>query len=1005
MRVMAAIGIVAVTACGSPAEPSPRAFDPAQSSVEVTPNRAEAGGTVEIRVTLRDASGAPVEGASVEVAATGSGNSLVQGAATDKSGVTTATLLSTRAEQKTITATGDGETIGTASATFVPGPPALLGFVAQPSQLEAGEPFALAVEITDQFLNRTDSDAAVFLELLANPAGGVLHGALVIGATAGLADFSNLHLDVPGTGYVVVATATGFADIATLPFDVVPGAPALATSRLVATPPSADADGQTAMPVLAHVANQYGIALQDVPVTLAVTGSGNTLAPAAGVTASSGDFTSALTSTVAEVKTLTATAATLELSIDVHFFPPACIPVLPGRPLQTVAGSPSVDLVADLDGDGFLDVVVGEPGRLEIFRGRGDGRVRGAIAKPLGGTPLALAAGDVDADGVVDVVAVTQGIAALRVLKGLGGGQLADPVAIPLASAPRRVVMVDLDKDGDRDLVASLTDGDALAIELNTGAGAFAAAANVPTGTGPIEIAVADINVDGKLDVLAANANNRTMTTALGLGNGTFRAPVTRFSPEIGKLLVTAIDADTSPDLVIVDSQLDEIAIEHGNRDGTFTILTEFASGLPSQTAVAADVDGDAKTDLVLGGIGTVSVLLGTGTGTFGAAQRLAASAFAGLALVDMNRDGTRDLVTTGAGLGIVTGLAGGRFLAAPITPRPTGFLLPTSADLDGDGSSDGVRWDSDKGLSAVLSNPDGTFHDGPALAHGQPSDGVLGDVDGDGRADLVLTTATGGAAEVAFGNGTGGFGAAAAIAQTTSADAPLLVDVDGDGRLDLVLSSTSPASTSLLLGHGLGTGAFAPITLVATGSRPGRTVAADVDGDGAVDLVSPTDGAIEVIRGDGIGAFQPPVPYPLSGNVLARDFDGDGLPELAVTRGDGTLAVMHDVAGSYVQTDVYAIAPVFGSLNDIAATDVDGDGTLDLVIATRLGVHVLQGFGDGYFRPARNYGLVLAAPSVVAAIPFTVGDRDGDGHPDLELSNGVGIVIARQGACIPFAP
>jgi len=320
------------------------------------------------------------------------------------------------------------------------------------------------------------------------------------------------------------------------------------------------------------------------------------------------------------------------------------------------------------------------------------------------------------------------------------------------------------------------------------------------------------------------------------------------------------------------------------------------------------------------------------------------------------------------------------------------------------------MRFDGDRsGMIAMLANRDRTFRDGPVALHAQPTEALARDLDGDGRTDLLVTRSGSAiAADVALGDGAGGFGAFTAIAGSASGRNPVLADVDANGHLDLVMAGAGPASSTLLVARGLGTGAFGPFTLVPTGRDPHTTVATDVDGDGALDLVTATPGdqTISVVIGDGVGGFGAPTASAIVVRelLLARDFDGDGVTELVGVPGDGTIVVLHQTAGGFTILDTYRVDSVFAGNLDVATADVDGDGTLDLVVQAGRGVSVLQGFGDGYFRPPRFYGWSAAAPGP-GIVAVTAADHDGDGRPDIAVSNGFGVVAAFQGTCIPFAP
>jgi hypothetical protein len=216
---------------------------------------------------------------------------------------------------------------------------------------------------------------------------------------------------------------------------------------------------------------------------------------------------------------------------------------------------------------------------------------------------------------------------------------------------------------------------------------------------------------------------------------------------------------------------------------------------------------------------------------------------------------------------------------------------------MDGDGHIDLVVGNAASGRVTVLRNRgDGTFVVGSSQSASvvETQRLALGDVDGDGSLDVVASTRTNAGASlvVMLNDGKGGLApginyvagvAAGTIFQTVGF---ALGDVDGDGRLDVV--SADATTKKLLLWRGAGHGVLAAPTPVDPGTIPANVVLADLDHDGALDLVlmcgiggyCPGAGPIVLLRGDGHGAFAPwqalPSNAPMS--MATGDLNGDGL-------------------------------------------------------------------------------------------------------------------------------
>jgi FG-GAP-like repeat len=290
------------------------------------------------------------------------------------------------------------------------------------------------------------------------------------------------------------------------------------------------------------------------------------------------------------------------------------------------------------------------------------------------------------------------------------------------------------------------------------------------------------------------------------------------------------------------------------------------------------------------------------------------------------------------------------------------------------------------------------------------PSSIAVGDLNGDGHPDLAVANAYSdifsSTVSILLGNGDGTFRPQTEYAVGDYPFAVAMGDLNGDGRLDLAVANESSNNTlangvSVLLGNGDGTfrqqvqyPAYAPSALVL----------ADLNRDGKLDiaLADPANTIFVLLRGNGDGTFQYPTGYSTTatfpGTIAVGDFNGDGLPDLVL--GDhgpepppivSTLDVfVGNGDGTFQPPSSYRVGE---AVNFVAATDVNGDGKLDLLAANGASndVSVLLGNGDGSFQAPVAY----AAGSAPSAI--SVADMDGDGRPDLivsdQLSNEVSIL------------
>jgi uncharacterized protein (TIGR03437 family) len=281
------------------------------------------------------------------------------------------------------------------------------------------------------------------------------------------------------------------------------------------------------------------------------------------------------------------------------------------------------------------------------------------------------------------------------------------------------------------------------------------------------------------------------------------------------------------------------------------------------------------------------------------------------------------------------------------------------------------------------------------------PTSIVAGDFNNDGKLDLAVGNSEG--VSVLLGNGDGTFQRPLSVAlpQGVSAYRRLAVaDFNGDGKLDLA----EGISARLFLGRGDGT-FQAPVSY----GVPGPLAAGDLNGDGKPDLAvtrsafsnSVYSGVVSILLGNGDGTFQQPTAYSSAsggGEVTIADFNGDGMPDLAVAswptfgfaillgKGDGTFAQSFAVAGCAPNL---ACGGAPGS--PLGVGDFNGDGKLDIVTSYAFGQKrgaVLLGNGDGTFRelPGQTFtdGDPLF-PHGVGEFPsaIVVADLNGDGKLD----------------------
>ena len=281
-----------------------------------------------------------------------------------------------------------------------------------------------------------------------------------------------------------------------------------------------------------------------------------------------------------------------------------------------------------------------------------------------------------------------------------------------------------------------------------------------------------------------------------------------------------------------------------------FTLASLLAVGDRPYSVVAADVNGDGRSDLISANssANTLSVLTNNGSGGF----TLASSPAVGnnpvwVTAADVNGDGRIDLISANYGPSTLGGYAlsvltndgsGGFTLASSPTVGSRPFSV-TAADVNGDGRMDLISANLIADTLSVLTNNGRggfTLSSSPTVGR-NPYSVVAADVNGDGRMDLISANQLADTLSVLTNNGTGGFTLAATLAVGGGPRSVVAADVNGDGRMDLISANSGAASLSVLINNG--SGGFTLASSLAVGNGPYSVTTADVNGDGRNDLIA----------------------------------------------------------------------------------------------------------------------------------------------------------------------
>jgi hypothetical protein len=423
-----------------------------------------------------------------------------------------------------------------------------------------------------------------------------------------------------------------------------------------------------------------------------------------------------------------------------------------------------------------------------------------------------------------------------------------------------------------------------------------------------------------------------------------------------------------------------------------------YITGIFLAGSAAGDFDGDGHLDYALvvsNPDGTVQTARGHGDGTFDPVQTMPGNVYGAPVAADLNGDGYSDFAVSGnnglairyggpSGLGPATSLVSGTDLARQMAV----------GDVNGDGRLDLVTADTTDIVVHLATGPMTYAPDlkSPIGLVGPIYDVVMGDVDEDGKPDLFIETT---ANVVAWmkGRGDGTFDPASPVSIPSNGYAIFLADLNGDHHLDVITyEGWSPGD-----GHG---NFGPPVTL-------GFPIygAEDVTGDGAPDLIVQLDNlglngqTMELYRNDGSGNFTLTWSQPFFYFSLPSfaDFNGDGFNDLLVgddiignisvhlSNGDGTFGSEKDyITGNHP--------------SGIVLAEVTGDGLADVITSNQADgtISVLPGLPGGKFDSP------IAHPVGTSPAGIATGDLNGDGRPDIVTansgSNSVSVLLGQAG-------
>lgn len=557
-------------------------------------------------------------------------------------------------------------------------------------------------------------------------------------------------------------------------------------------------------------------------------------------------------------------------------------------------------------------------------------------------------------------------------------------VSIPGGSAPADVALIDVGGDGAPDLVVTDRYSYFFFVAQNSGSGSFPSgfAKSYAFGGWSVRSIIGGrFNQDAFVDVAVSNANQNRVTLLYGDGAGGFPSlPIGPFPSSSAALAVNVVPYTTLSPAAAVST------LTSTNFNGTtVTVRLQYLSTNDVYVTPTVGVSSPYTV-----GSNPVAVVAS-----------------------DVNNDGHPDLLTAnanGKSISVLISNPGGYSVASfPVILAAQQSFVPSASpqslsmvDVDNDGNVDAVVTIGGKYLSVLLGDGVGGFGS-PLLipTNGTGSDPVrIGDVNGDGKQDLIKADNTGSQYMLWLGDGSGVF-SRPTLASLTAGGVPIdlyAVDFDQDGHVDLLAVDSTGNRLDVWRGSAA---EFRGVTTYGVGTNPVSVAPADMNGDGRLDfLVLNADSySVSVLLNNGNGGLSAATNYPtmtgqqISAHSSAKpsalavaDFNRDGRSDVMVSHfGSAVLSLLVGNGSGGVASPILVNDSTGGGAGGsrVQAADMNGDTIPDVAVADAAGGFLVL-FNDG----TGSFGIPARFSSGLLGSTLAVDDLNGDGLPDVATAS-----------------
>lgn len=452
-----------------------------------------------------------------------------------------------------------------------------------------------------------------------------------------------------------------------------------------------------------------------------------------------------------------------------------------------------------------------------------------------------------------------------------------------------------------------------------------------------------------------------------------------------------------------------------------FATTPVFRSGGSARYSAGADVNGDGNPDILASNDqtqtngelrGVLTVLLGKGDGTFLPPKWIAdfPDGAPQFAVGDFNRDGRPDLaVPSNSNVKVYLGRGDGSF-SAPLAFAAGAGSQIVAADVSGDSDLDLIV-QSYSAVSVLTGNGNGTFQK-PITTKVSCMFGVceyfsVGDRNGDGHLDMVFSSNDGnsnGVNQIWFGDGTGNFKHGSDILIPAFVESTvLLADLDGDRKEELIVGEGFGQDHGLVISWGDGYCCTRLLAGYADYIGP-SILAKDLNGDGRPDLAvsNRLSNTVSILLNLGNKGFSAAVNYSTRGEpgtLTSADLNRDGRPDLALATADGIQPFINMGSARFPEPTAIETAYLPNaaevSVADAKAVDLNADGHMDLAVQLGGFPSVIESHGPLYALFGKGNGQFSGYPVFSSSEEneyymigqIAIADYNHDGRPDLTLA------------------